>query len=82
MYGNNCGPANDNGISVIHGNRGVYHNTKQPFFKAIYTTINEFKPGDDKKLIAKHLAENLHNVSDTYCKPMTESVVKFLKILA
>ncbi|KAL9981145.1 hypothetical protein ACROYT_G009809 [Oculina patagonica] len=80
MYGNNCGPASDSGISVIHGNRGVYHNTKQPFFKAIYTTINNFKPGDDKKLLAKSLAENLHAVSDTYCGPMIESVLKFPKM--
>lgn len=81
MYGNNCGAANENGISVIHGNRGVYHNTKQPFFKAIYTTISDFKPGDDKKLLANSLAENLHAVPDTYCGPMIESVLKFPKML-
>lgn len=80
MYGNNCGPAKDNGISVIHGNRGVYHNTKQPFFKAIYTTISKFKPGADKKLLAKSLAENLQAVSDTYCSPMAASVLKYPKL--
>lgn len=76
MYGNNCGAATDNGISVIHGNRGVYHNDKQLFFKAIYTAIRDFKPGDDTKLLANQLAENLSAFSDPYCGAMAESVLK------
>ena len=82
IYGNNCGPAKDNGISVIHGNRGVYHNTKEPFFKAIYTTISNFKPGDDKKLLARSLEENLRAVSDTYCSSMAASVLKYPKLFS
>ena len=80
MYGNNCGPAVDNGISVIHGNREVYHNNKQPFFKAIYTAMRDFKPGDDKKLLAKNLADHLHAVSDPYCGIMAGSVLKYPKL--
>lgn len=76
MYGNNCGAATDNGISVIHGNRGVYHNDKQLFFKAIYTAIRDFKPGDDTKLLANQLAENLRAFSDPYCGAMAKSVLK------
>ena len=81
MYGNNCGRAKDNGISVIHGNRGVYHNNKQPFFKAIYTAIRDFKPGDDKKLLQQSLEGNLQAVSaDPYCGTMAESVLKYPKL--
>lgn len=82
MYGNICGPAKDNGISVIHGNRGVYHNNKEPFFKAIYKTISNFKPGDDKTLLARSLEENLQAVSDTYCLSMTASVLKYPKLFS
>lgn len=82
IYGNICGPAKDNGISVIHGNRGVYHNNKEPFFKAIYKTISNFKPGDDKTSLARSLEENLQAVSDTYCLSMTASVLKYPKLFS
>ncbi|KAJ7376123.1 Glucoside xylosyltransferase 1 [Desmophyllum pertusum] len=62
------------------GNREVYHNNKQPFFKAIYTAMRDFKPGDDKKLLAKSLADHLHAVSDPYCGIMAESVLKYPKL--
>ena len=77
MYGNNCGSARDNGISVIHGNRGVYHNDKQVFFKAIYMALRDFKPGDDIKMLTSHLAKNLGAVSDQYCGVMIDSVLKY-----
>ena len=55
------------GFQVIHGNRGVYHNDKQVFFKAIYTAMRDFKPGNNIKLLANHLTQNLQAVSDPYC---------------
>ncbi|XP_069062211.1 glucoside xylosyltransferase 2 isoform X2 [Pleurodeles waltl] len=42
MYGSNCKGAEQDGISVLHGNRGVYHDDKQPTFKAMYEVIREF----------------------------------------
>ena len=77
MYGNNCATAKKNGISVIHGNRGVYHDEKQPFFKAIYTAIRDFQPGGDLKLLASHLAENLHATANTYCGSMIAPLLKY-----
>ena len=41
MYMSNCRAAEKEGISVIHGNRGVYHNDKQPIFKAVYQAIRQ-----------------------------------------
>ncbi|XP_059571780.1 glucoside xylosyltransferase 2 [Alligator mississippiensis] len=42
MYGSNCKGAETDGISILHGNRGVYHDDKQPTFKAIYEVIRDF----------------------------------------
>ena len=36
MYGMTCDSAEENGASIIHGNREVFHNEKQPVFKAVY----------------------------------------------
>lgn len=80
MYGNNCGAAKDHGISVIHGNRGVFHNDKQVFFKAIYNTLKDFKPGENITLLATRLSEKLKSVgTDPYCNAMVDSVLKYPK---
>ncbi|KAG8510540.1 Glucoside xylosyltransferase 2, partial [Galemys pyrenaicus] len=42
MYGSNCKEAEGEGVSVLHGNRGVYHDDKQPTFKALYEAIRDF----------------------------------------
>uniref|UniRef100_A0A2K5XA38 UDP-D-xylose:beta-D-glucoside alpha-1,3-D-xylosyltransferase n=2 Tax=Mandrillus leucophaeus TaxID=9568 RepID=A0A2K5XA38_MANLE len=42
MYGSNCREAEREGVSVLHGNRGVYHDDKQPTFKALYEAIRDF----------------------------------------
>ncbi|XP_076984803.1 glucoside xylosyltransferase 2 [Tamandua tetradactyla] len=42
MYGSNCKMAEREGVSVLHGNRGVYHDDKQPTFKALYEAIRDF----------------------------------------
>ncbi|KAF4024058.1 hypothetical protein G4228_015714, partial [Cervus hanglu yarkandensis] len=42
MYGSNCREAEREGVSVLHGNRGVYHDEKQPTFKALYEAIRDF----------------------------------------
>lgn len=34
--------ARDEGVKVMHGNRGVYHNEKQPAFKAVYEAIRDY----------------------------------------
>ncbi|XP_041672648.1 glucoside xylosyltransferase 2 [Cheilinus undulatus] len=42
MYGSNCKGAEEEGVSILHGNRGVYHDDKQPAFKVLYDVIKEF----------------------------------------
>lgn len=41
MYGSNCKGAEDEGVSILHGNRGVYHDNKQPAFKVVYDAIRD-----------------------------------------
>lgn len=41
MYGSNCRGAEKDGVSILHGNRGVYHDDKQPAFKVVYDAIHE-----------------------------------------
>jgi len=41
MYGNNCQQAEQEGVFILHGNRGVYHNDKQPAFQVIYEAIQK-----------------------------------------
>ena len=41
IYGSNCGSAEEEGIFILHGNRGVYHDLKQPAFRAVYDAIRQ-----------------------------------------
>lgn len=41
MYGSNCKGAEEEGVSILHGNRGVYHDDKQPAFKVVYDAIRD-----------------------------------------
>lgn len=42
MYGSNCKAAEEEGVSILHGNRGVYHDDKQPAFRVVYDAIHEY----------------------------------------
>ncbi|XP_063797103.1 glucoside xylosyltransferase 2 isoform X1 [Pseudophryne corroboree] len=42
MYGSNCKSAEEDGVYILHGNRGVYHDDKQPAFKAFYEVIRDY----------------------------------------
>lgn len=41
IYGSNCAAAEEHGVYILHGNRGVYHDDKQPAFRAIYEAIQK-----------------------------------------
>uniref|UniRef100_A0A3B3TUD8 UDP-D-xylose:beta-D-glucoside alpha-1,3-D-xylosyltransferase n=1 Tax=Poecilia latipinna TaxID=48699 RepID=A0A3B3TUD8_9TELE len=45
MYGSNCKGAEQEGVSILHGNRGVYHDDKQPAFKVVYDAIHNVSTG-------------------------------------
>lgn len=41
IYGSNCASAEESGVYMLHGNRGVYHDHKQPAFRAVYEAIQK-----------------------------------------
>lgn len=43
MYGLNCKNAQPNGAKVLHGCRRVFHNDKEPSFKAIYSMFESVR---------------------------------------
>ena len=77
MYENNCHSVLNNGVYILHGNRGVFHNAKHETFKAVYGIIKDYKFGDsiDTEIVAKILrVENINN--DRYCQLMIKTFVK------
>ncbi|XP_038163424.1 glucoside xylosyltransferase 1 [Cyprinodon tularosa] len=68
IYGSNCASAEEDGIYVLHGNRGVYHDYKQPAFRAVYDAIKKYSFGSDPVAsLLKPLKEDLLNTTNTYC---------------
>ncbi|XP_066526044.1 glucoside xylosyltransferase 1 isoform X2 [Hoplias malabaricus] len=87
IYGSNCAAAEQHGVYILHGNRGVYHDDKQPAFRAIYDAIHKYPFGDDPvRTLLQPLEEKLKSTTHTYCgrsshiftKKLRESV-KFLQ---
>ncbi|KAM3859083.1 glucoside xylosyltransferase 1-like [Diretmus argenteus] len=68
IYGSNCASAEENGVYILHGNRGVYHDHKQPAFRAVYDAIRKHTFGSDpvSSLLAP-LEEELLKTTHTYC---------------
>uniref|UniRef100_UPI00358E2E26 glucoside xylosyltransferase 1-like n=1 Tax=Myxine glutinosa TaxID=7769 RepID=UPI00358E2E26 len=71
MYGLNCATALPLGAHVLHGNRGVYHNDKQPAFSAVYEAIRHFPFGGDvERHLLAPLRAALQGTEHTYCGRM------------
>ncbi|XP_032893562.1 glucoside xylosyltransferase 1 isoform X2 [Amblyraja radiata] len=68
MYGSNCMGAEEEGIFVLHGNRGVYHDEKQPAFRAVYKAIKNYPFGEDPiHSLLYPLEKELLKTTNTYC---------------
>ncbi|XP_071851569.1 glucoside xylosyltransferase 1-like [Apostichopus japonicus] len=85
MYGNNCRRIETEGIGVIHGNRGVYHNEKQLPFRSIYEAFRDFQLG---AAISTGLVQPLKekwthsNLMNMYCtkalrKPILSTLARY-----
>ncbi|XP_069759206.1 glucoside xylosyltransferase 1-like isoform X2 [Narcine bancroftii] len=86
MYGSNCKAAEDEGIFVLHGNRGVYHDEKQPAFRAVYRAIKNYPFGEDPiHSLMEPLEKELQKTTNTYCgkiyQVFTQRLQKSLRIL-
>ncbi|MEO6193729.1 MAG: glycosyl transferase family 90 [Thermoanaerobaculia bacterium] len=62
-YGSNCKAAEENGVSIVHGNRQSFHGDKQPTFKALWDAFaaHGLEPGADALL--KSVQSNLAAVA-------------------
>uniref|UniRef100_A0A3P9LDI8 Glucoside xylosyltransferase 1 n=1 Tax=Oryzias latipes TaxID=8090 RepID=A0A3P9LDI8_ORYLA len=68
IYGSNCASAEEDGVCVMHGNRGVYHDQKQPAFRAVYQAIKKYVFGTDPvTALLDALVEELSKTTHTYC---------------
>ncbi|XP_052524944.1 glucoside xylosyltransferase 1 isoform X1 [Tympanuchus pallidicinctus] len=80
IYGSNCKEAEEEGIFILHGNRGVYHDDKQPTFRAVYEAIKNYSFGDDLvRSLLQPLELELQKTVHTYCGRVYEVFIKQLK---
>ncbi|XP_063730186.1 glucoside xylosyltransferase 1-like isoform X2 [Eleginops maclovinus] len=69
IYGSNCQQADQEGVFILHGNRGVYHNDKQPAFRAVYEAI--------QKVACLHPYSKLHNLWFLIFQPSPTKIPDF-----
>ncbi|XP_007546741.1 glucoside xylosyltransferase 1 isoform X1 [Poecilia formosa] len=68
IYGSNCQQAEEEGVFILHGNRGVYHNDKQPAFRAVYEAIKQYSFGEDmESSLLQPLEAALQATTHSYC---------------
>ncbi|KAM8907940.1 glucoside xylosyltransferase 1-like [Spinachia spinachia] len=79
IYGSNCASAEEDGINILHGNRGVYHDHKQPAFRAVYEAIRKYSFGADPvPSLLGPLEEALLKTTNTYCGKSHELLTRRL----
>lgn len=67
MYNSVCKSAEEDGVAVLHGNRGSFHNDKQIAFKAVYRAMEEFELGSDLRHLWTKLQKYLKETEGTNC---------------
>uniref|UniRef100_A0A8C6R6N9 Glucoside xylosyltransferase 1 n=1 Tax=Nannospalax galili TaxID=1026970 RepID=A0A8C6R6N9_NANGA len=79
IYGSNCQGAEEEGVFVLHGNRGVYHDDKQPAFRAVYEALRNCSFEDDNvHSLLKPLELELQRTVHTYCGKIYKIFIKQL----
>ncbi|XP_029009567.1 glucoside xylosyltransferase 1-like isoform X1 [Betta splendens] len=80
IYGSNCQPAEQQGVFILHGNRGVYHDDKQPAFRAVYQAIQKYSFGEGMETsLLQPLEASLQATTHTYCGRTSHLFTKRLK---
>ncbi|XP_012735864.2 glucoside xylosyltransferase 1 isoform X1 [Fundulus heteroclitus] len=80
IYGSNCQQAEEEGVFILHGNRGVYHNDKQPAFRAVYEAIKQHSFGEDMEVsLLQPLEAALQRTTHTYCGRSSHLFTRRLK---
>ncbi|XP_031209204.1 glucoside xylosyltransferase 1 isoform X3 [Mastomys coucha] len=79
IYGSNCREAEEEGVFILHGNRGVYHDDKQPAFRAVYEALRNCSLEDDSvRSLLKPLELELQKTVHTYCGKTYKLFIKQL----
>nr|XP_042120530.1 glucoside xylosyltransferase 1 isoform X2 [Peromyscus maniculatus bairdii] len=79
IYGSNCRGAEEEGVFILHGNRGVYHDDKQPAFRAVYEALRNCSFEDDAvRSLLKPLELELQKTVHTYCGKTYKVFIKQL----
>ncbi|XP_059367893.1 glucoside xylosyltransferase 1 [Carassius carassius] len=72
IYGSNCILAEEEGVLMLQGNRGVFHSDKQTAFKAVYDAFKHYMFGEDLiKSFSLPLEEALNGTTHTYCRKVS-----------
>lgn len=80
IYGSNCQPAEQEGVFILHGNRGVFHDDKQPAFRAVYNAIQKYQFGENlEKSLLEPLQASMKSTTNTYCGKSRHIFTKRLK---
>nr|XP_040019163.1 glucoside xylosyltransferase 1-like isoform X1 [Gasterosteus aculeatus aculeatus] len=80
IYGSNCQQADQEGVFILHGNRGVYHDDKQPAFRAVYEAIRQYTFGENMETsLLQPLEASLRSTTHTYCGRSAHLFTKSLK---
>ncbi|KAK7892148.1 hypothetical protein WMY93_024111 [Mugilogobius chulae] len=80
IYGSNCHTAEKEGVLILHGNRGVFHDDKQPAFRAVYNAIQKYQFGEDfDKSLLDPLEASLRSTTHTYCGRCSHLFIKRLR---
>ncbi|CAF1085840.1 unnamed protein product [Adineta ricciae] len=79
IYENNCAMAKKDGVKILHGCRGAFHNEKYDEFKAIYQVIQNWKFDVNlKSSLLSQIKSNLERFSTTNCGKSREIFTKYL----
>ncbi|XP_030035726.2 glucoside xylosyltransferase 1 isoform X2 [Manduca sexta] len=77
MYGDACSDAATQGVFLLHGSRGAFHNNKQPAFQAIYKAINEHELGADSfESLLANIEKYVTNAPESHCGSLKNSLLK------
>lgn len=77
MYMSVCKPAEDSGVYVLHGCRRVWHEDKQPAFKAIYTAFQKHHLGASIEYdLLESLHKHLNDAQSSNCGQIKHAFVK------
>ncbi len=67
IYTRVCKEAEKSGVYVLHGNRGVFLNAKQPAFRAIYQAFHNFDFKSELSALVQSMKNLLDRTIDTNC---------------